>query len=129
VEYLSLRKGDQEYTLALNLQETALAKIAVVNAIAGLLSHLGEPMRAEIILKYEEKERLLAKASRKSPARSVLNRARPKSNHPQLVTITCDEQGAAAILEVAQRHYGSTWRVMKSQMKRLGLLKSIYNAR
>jgi hypothetical protein len=95
----------------------------------GLLSHLGETMRAEIILKYEEKERLLARASRKSPARSVLNSAKPKSNHPQLVTITCDEQAAAAILEVAQRHYGSTWRVMKSQMKRLGLLKSIYEVR
>ena len=86
-------------------------------------------MRAEIILKYEEKERLLAKASSKSPARLVLNKARPKINHPQLVTITCDEQGAAAILEIAQRYYGSTGRVMKSQMKRLGLLKSIYTAR
>lgn len=82
-------------------------------------------MKAEIILKYEEKEHLRASASRESPARSVLNNARPKSNHPQLVTIPCDEQGAAAILEVAQQHYGSTCRVMKSQMKRLGLLKSI----
>jgi hypothetical protein len=86
-------------------------------------------MKAEIILKYDEKERLLASASRRSPARSVLNRARPQINHPQLVTITCDEQGAAAILEVAQRHYGSTCRVMKSQMKRLGLLKSVLNDR
>jgi hypothetical protein len=80
-------------------------------------------MRADIILKYEEKERLLARSSRKSPVRSILNRARPKINHPQLVTIPCDEQGAAAILEVAKRHYGSTCRVMESQMKRLGLLK------
>jgi hypothetical protein len=86
-------------------------------------------MNAEIILKYEEKERLLARACHKSPARLVLNRARPKSNHPQLVTITCDEQAAAAILEVAQRHYGSTSRIMKSQMKRLGLLKSSLHAR
>ena len=83
-------------------------------------------MRAEIILKYEEKERLLASTSRISPARSVLNRARAKRNHPQLVTITCDEQAAAAILKVAQRHSGSTWRVMKSQMKRQGLLKSTH---
>jgi hypothetical protein len=82
-------------------------------------------MKAEIILKYEEKERLLARASRKSPARSVLNSARPKSNQSQFVTITCDERAAAAILEVAQQHYGSTWRVMQSQMRRLGLLKSI----
>lgn len=81
-------------------------------------------MHAEIILKYEEKERLLARASRKSPASSVLKMARPKTNHPQLVTIPCDEEGAAAILEVAQRNYGSTCRVMKTQMTRLGLLKS-----
>lgn len=86
-------------------------------------------MNGEIILKYEEKEHLLARASRKSPARSVLKKARPKSNHPQLVTIACDEQGAAAILEVAQRHYGSTCRVMKTQMRRLGLLKSILDVR
>ena len=86
-------------------------------------------MNAEIILKYEEKERLLARAPHKSPARSVLNMARPKSNQPQFVTITCDEQSAAAILNVAQRHYGSTSRVLKSQMKRLGLLKSILHDR
>jgi hypothetical protein len=86
-------------------------------------------MKAEIILKYEEKERLLTKASSKSPAHSVLDRARRKSNQPQFVTITCDEQAAAAILEVAQQHYGSTWRVMQSQMRRLGLLKSIADER
>jgi hypothetical protein len=86
-------------------------------------------MHAEIILKYEEKEHLLARASRESPARSVLKNARPKNNHPQLVAIPCDEQGAAAILEIAQRHGGNTCRVMKSQMNRLGLLKSILQAR
>ena len=86
-------------------------------------------MHEEIILKYEEKEHLLARASRESPARSVLRGARPKSNHPQLVTIPCDERGAAAILEVAQRNYGSTCRVMQTQMKRLGLLKSVLQAR
>jgi hypothetical protein len=84
-------------------------------------------MRAEIILKCDEKERLLAGSSSKSPARSVLNRAEPKRNHPQLVTISCDEQAAADILRVAQRHHGNTCRVMRSQMKRLGLLKSILN--
>jgi hypothetical protein len=83
-------------------------------------------MRAEIILKREEKERLLASTSRMSAARSALRRARPKGNHPQLVSITCDEQAAAAILKVALRHSGSTWRVMHSQMKRLGLVKSIH---
>ena len=86
-------------------------------------------MHAEIILKYEEKEDLLARASQESPARTVLKRARPKSNHPEPVTIPCDEQGAAAILEVAQRNYGTTCRVMKTQMKRLGLLKSILQVR
>jgi hypothetical protein len=86
-------------------------------------------MRAEIILKHDEKERLLARVSRKSAARAILNTARPKTNQPEFVTITCDEQAAAVILNVAQRHYGSTSRVMKSQMKRLGLLKSILHDR
>ena len=86
-------------------------------------------MRAEILLKYDEKERLLARASRKSPARSVLNRAVSKSNQPQLVTISCDEQAAADILRVAHPHHGSTWRIMHKQMKRLGLLKSILDER
>ena len=86
-------------------------------------------MRAEIILKLDEKERLLARVSPKSPAGAILKTARPKTNQPQFVTINCDEQAAAAILNVAQRHYGSTSRVMKSQMKRLGLLKSILHDR
>ncbi len=86
-------------------------------------------MHAEIILKYEEKEHLLASASHESPARMVLKRARPRTNHPQLVAIPCDVQGAVAILELAQRNYGSTCRVMKTQMKRLGLLKSILQVR
>ena len=86
-------------------------------------------MRAEIILKQDEKERLLASASRKSPARLVLNRAQPKKNQPQLVSISCDEQAAVDILRVARLHPGSTWRVMHSQMKRLGLLKSILKER
>jgi len=86
-------------------------------------------MRAEIILKYDEKERLLARVSDKSPARWVLDRAEPKSNQPHLVTISCDEQAAADILKVAQRHHGSTWKVMHKQMKRLGLLKLQLNER
>jgi hypothetical protein len=86
-------------------------------------------MKAEIVLKYDEKERLLASLSRKSPARSVLHRAEPKSNQPQLVTITCDAQAAADILGAAYRYHGSTWRVMHKQMKRLGLLKSVYKER
>lgn len=86
-------------------------------------------MKAEIVLKYDEKERLLASLSRKSPARSVLRRAEPKSNQPQLVTITCDAQAAADILGAAYRYHGSTWRVMHKQLRRLGLLKSVYKER
>jgi hypothetical protein len=86
-------------------------------------------MRAEIILKYAEKDGLLASVSRNSPARSVLNRAEPRKNQPQLVTISCDEQAAVDILTGAHRQHGSTWRVMHIQMKRLGLLKSTLNER
>jgi hypothetical protein len=86
-------------------------------------------MRAEIILKHAAKDGLLASASRNSPARSGLNRAEPRKNQPQLVTISCDEQAAVDILTVAQRQPDSTWRVMHIQMKRPGLLKSILNER
>ena len=86
-------------------------------------------MRAEIFLRYNEKERLLAKTLHTSLARSVLNRAEPRCNQPQLVTITCSEQSAAAILQLAQLHYGGTSRVIRSQMKRFGLLKSVLHDR
>jgi hypothetical protein len=86
-------------------------------------------MKAQIFLKQDERGRLLARTARQSLARSVLGRAQPEGNQPQLVTITCDEQAAAAILEIAQQHYGSTSRVIKSQMKRLGLLKSVRHER
>ena len=85
-------------------------------------------MRAEIVLKHDEKERLLARASRKSPARSVLDRAERKTNQPQLVTFSCDEKAAAHILKLA-RHDGSTWRVMHTQMKRVGFVKWILKDR
>jgi hypothetical protein len=49
-------------------------------------------------------------------SRSVLTTARPKSNHPQLVTIPCGEQGAAAILQIAMRNYGDTCPVIKTQI-------------
>jgi hypothetical protein len=107
----------------------ALIKVPSFSARCSFDYSFGETMNAEIILKYEEKERLLARASHKSPAHSVLNSARPKSNHPQFVAIPCDEQAAAAILELARGHSGSTCSVMRIQMKRLGLLKSILQAR
>jgi hypothetical protein len=80
-------------------------------------------MRPEIFLKHDEKERLLARASRKSLAHSVLNKAQPKSNQPQLVTISCDERAAAALLEVAQRHYGSTSRVNEEPDEKVGTVE------
>ena len=42
-------------------------------------------MKAEIVSKYDEKERLLASLSRQSPARSVLHRAERNNNQLQLV--------------------------------------------
>lgn len=85
-------------------------------------------MRAEIILTHGEKERLLAKTSSRSPARSVLHGAERKTNQPQLVALSCDEQAATDLLRLA-RHDGRTWRVMHNQMKRLGLVKSLLNER
>ena len=82
-------------------------------------------MKAEIILKSEEKERLLQLAPENSPARFVLTGARLDNNQPELVVINCDEQAAYALLEVAAPHCGSAWRAMNYQMSRLGLLKSI----
>ena len=79
-------------------------------------------MTAEIILKYEEKERLLQSAPENSPVRSILASARSDSNQPALVIVSCDEQAASGLLDLAQRHCGSAWRVMNYQMTRLGLL-------
>ena len=81
-------------------------------------------MNAEIILKYDEKEQLLQRTPEDSPAHSVLTGARPDNNQPELVVFSCNEQAAYALLEVAERHCGSAWRVMHYQMTRLGLLKS-----
>jgi hypothetical protein len=82
------------------------------------------PMQAEIVLKSEEKERLLQIAPENSPARAVLTNARSDNNQPELVIMNCDEQAAYALLEVAAPNCGSAWRVMNYQMSRLGLLKS-----
>jgi hypothetical protein len=80
-------------------------------------------MNAEIILKNDEKEYLLQRAPEGSPARAILIRARPHHNQPALVIFSCDEQAAYALLEVAEHHCGSAWRVMHYQMSRLGLLQ------
>jgi hypothetical protein len=79
-------------------------------------------MTAEIILKYDEKERLLQVAPENSPARCVLTSARHDDNQPALVIVTCDRQTASALLKLAENHCGSAWRVMNYQMMRLGLL-------
>jgi hypothetical protein len=68
--------------------------------------------KTDIILKSDEKEQLLQRASEDSPAHSVLTGARPDNNQPALVVFGCDEQAAYALLEVAERHCGSAWRVM-----------------
>ena len=40
-----------------------------------------------------------------------------------VVVFNCNEQTAHALIELAERHCGCAWRVMHSQMTRLGLLK------
>jgi hypothetical protein len=84
-------------------------------------------MKAEIVLKCEERQRLLQVTPDNSSARAVLTCARGDSNQPELVIINCDEQTASTLLEVAARHGGSAWRVMNYQMTRLGLIKSRSN--
>ena len=79
-------------------------------------------MNAEIILKDEEKEYLLQRTPEGSPARATLTGARPDDNQPKLVSFSCNEQTAHALLEIAEHHCGSAWRVMHYQMSRLGLL-------
>jgi hypothetical protein len=79
-------------------------------------------MNADIILKRDEKEYLLQITAGDSPARSVLTEARPDDNQPALVIFSCDEQTAYALLDLAERHCGSAWRVMHYQMTRLGLI-------
>jgi hypothetical protein len=79
-------------------------------------------MQAEIILKRDEKEYLLQLTANDSPAHSVLAEARPDDNQPALVVFSCNEHAAHALLEVAECHCGSAWRVMHYQMARLGLI-------
>ncbi len=81
-------------------------------------------MKIEIILKQEEKERLLLSTAENSPACSVLAGAQSASHQPELVAMMCDESAAAELLELAQQHCGSAWRAIHSQARRLGLLTS-----
>ena len=83
-------------------------------------------MKAEIILKYEEKEHLLRTTAENSQAYSVLAGAQSARHQPELVAIMCDEIEAAEILELAQQHCGSAWRAIHSQVRRLGVLRSSF---
>ena len=83
-------------------------------------------MKAEIILKYEEKERLLRGTLENSVACYVLTSARSDTRQPGLVAITCDEKSASELLKVAQQHCGSAWRAIHSQVRRLGMLRSSF---
>jgi hypothetical protein len=81
-------------------------------------------MKVEIILKYEEKERLLRSTAEHSQACTVLAGAQSASHQPELVAVICDEITAAELLELAQQHCGSAWRAINWQMRRLGILTS-----
>jgi hypothetical protein len=81
-------------------------------------------MKIEIILKGEEKERLLLSTAENSHACSVLAAAQSASHQPELVAMICDEIEAAEILELAQQHCGSAWRAIHSQVRRIGMLSS-----
>jgi hypothetical protein len=78
-------------------------------------------MKVEIILKAEEKERLLRSTAENSLACSVLGGAQSLSHEAGLVAMICDEIEAAEILGLAQQHCGSAWRAINCQMKRLGI--------
>jgi hypothetical protein len=81
-------------------------------------------MNAEIILKYEEKERLLRSTPENSPARSALTSAQFDSRQPELVALICDENAVSDLLQVAEQRCGSAWRAINCQVKRLGMLRS-----
>lgn len=83
-------------------------------------------MKAEIILKYEEKERLLRSTLENSVAGYVLSSARSDTRQPDLVAITCDEKSASELLKLAQQHCGSAWRAIHCQVRRLGMLRSSF---
>ena len=86
-------------------------------------------MKIEIILKAEEKERLLLSTAENSQACSVLARAQSASHQPELVAMICDEIEAAEILDLAQQHCGSAWRAINWQMRRLGMFSSSFGGK
>jgi hypothetical protein len=87
---------------------------------------LGVTDESGIILKQEERERLLRSTAENSPASSVLTHAQSDSRQPELVAMMCDEIAAADLLKLAQQHCGSTWRAINWQMRRLGMLASSF---
>jgi hypothetical protein len=83
-------------------------------------------MKAEIILKQEERERLLRSTPENSAACYVLISAQSDARQPGLVAITCDEKSVSELLKVAQQHCGSAWRAIHCQVRRLGMLRSSF---
>lgn len=81
-------------------------------------------MKVEIILKREERDRLLQSAGWNLPLRTALRRARVDNRFsPKLIAIKSGPAAAHAMLEIAEKHCGSAARAINIQMKRAGLLK------
>jgi hypothetical protein len=81
-------------------------------------------MEIELILKREERDRLLKSAGWNLPLRSTLRRARVADRFsPGLVAIKSKRASAHAMLELAEKHCGSAARAIDIQMRRAGLLK------
>jgi hypothetical protein len=81
-------------------------------------------MDIELILKREERDRLLRSAGWNLPLRSTLKRARGDTRlSPGLVAIRSKRASAHAMLEIAEKHCGSAARAIDTQMRRAGLLK------
>jgi hypothetical protein len=86
-------------------------------------------MKVEIILKYEEKERLLRSTAENSPARFILSSAQSDNRQPELVAMMCDESAVSELMELAEQHCGSAWRAINWQMRRVGMLACSFGER
>ena len=83
-------------------------------------------MNIELILKREERDRLVKSAGWNLRLRSTLRRAQSDSRlSPGLVAIKSDWAAAHALLGLAERHCGSAARVIDIQMRRAGLLRQL----
>ena len=81
-------------------------------------------MDIELILKREERDRLLKSTGWNLPLRSTLKRARVDNRFsPGLVAVRSRRASAHAMLALAEKHCGSAARAINTQMRRAGLLK------